>query len=77
MNFSWLPTTWRSTFYGTLPKNFTTISVILGDRQSYMAPNTSWIMEVWMDQRKWEEDYKQKVLPLECQDLTGKLITRT
>ena len=76
MNFSWLPTTWRSTFYGTLPKNFTTISVILGDRQSYMAPNTSWIMEVWMDQRKWEENYKKKMSPLQCQHLTGKLMSQ-
>ena len=77
MNFSWLPTTWRSTFYGMLPENFIIICANLGVRPSFMDPNTSSIEEVWMDQRKWEEDYKQKVLPLECQDLTGKLITHT
>ena len=77
MNFSWLPTTWQSTFYGTLPENFIITCANLGNRPSFMDPNTSSIEEVWMDQRKWEEDYKQKVLPLECQDLTGKLITHT
>ena len=72
MNFSWLPTTWRSTFYGTLLENFIITCANLGVRPSFMDPNTSSIEEVWM-----EEDYKQKMSPLECQDLTGKLITHT
>ena len=77
MNFSWLPTTWRSTFYGTLPENFIIISANLGNKRSYMDPNTSSIMEVSKVERKLKENYKQniRVPSLTCPYLTGKLIT--
>ena len=58
MNFSWLLATWQSTFYKTFPKNFIIICVCLGDRLSYMHPNTSLIMDLSMEERKWEENYK-------------------
>ena len=67
MNFSWLPTTWRSTFYGMLPKNFIITCATLGNRRSYMDQNTFLTTEV--------SKCLQNMLTLRCQDLTGKLIT--
>ena len=77
MNFSWLPTTWRSTCYGMLPKNVIIIWSNLGNRRSYMDPNTSSIMEASKEERKLKENYKQdiRVLSLTCPYLTGKLLT--
>ena len=52
MNFSWLSTTWQSTFYGMLPKIFIIICVISQVRLSYMDQYTSLIMEVYKEERK-------------------------
>ena len=61
MNFSWLPTTWQSTFYGTLPENFIITCASLGNKRSYMDPNTSSIMEVLKEEKKLKENYKQNI----------------
>ena len=76
MNFSWLPTTWRSTFYGTLLENFIITCANLENRQSYMDPNTSSIMEAYKEERKWKENSKRdiRVSSLTCPYLTGKLM---
>ena len=57
MNFSWLPTTWRSTFYGTLPENFIITCANSQVSVSYMDPYTSLIMEVSKEEKKLNEDY--------------------
>ena len=59
--FSWLPTTWRSTFYGMLQENFIITWSNLGNRRSYMVPNTSSIMEVSKEEKKLKENYKQNI----------------
>ena len=77
MNLSWLPTTWQSTFYGVLPKKYIITRLNLGNKLPYTGPNTSWIMEVLMAERRLNKDYKRKIRTssLTCPDLTGKLIT--
>ena len=57
INFSWLPTKWRSTIYGTYSKNFTIICVNLRVSASYMDPYTSLIMEVFKGEKKSNENY--------------------
>ena len=57
INFSWLPTKWRSTIYGTNSKNFTIICVNLQVSASYMDPYTSLIMEVFKGEKKSNENY--------------------